>query len=54
MASKGKFLISGYNHQIYNKLNDKFEKIEFKSTNSGSNATEVLWRNYSLQKNELF
>ena len=54
MASKGKFLISGYNHQIYNKLNDKFEKIEFKSPNSGSNATEVLWRNYSLQKNELF
>ena len=42
---QGKVLISGYDHPIYDKL-EGFEKIEFKSPNSGSDATEMLWRNY--------
>lgn len=44
-SMKGKVLISGYNHSIYDNLNG-FKKIEFSSPNSCSNATEVLWKNY--------
>lgn len=51
-TSKAKFLISGYNHPIYDKLNDKFQKIEFLSPNAGSNAVEVLWKNYKIQQSE--
>lgn len=51
-TSKAKFLISGYNHPIYNKLNGNFQKFEFISPNSGSNAIQVLWRNYKLQRSE--
>lgn len=52
-ASKSKILVSGYNHNIYNKL--KFHKIEFKSPNACSKATQILWRNYQLKdSNYLF
>lgn len=42
---KGKVLISGYDNPIYEGLTG-FEKVTFKSPNAGSEATEVLWRNY--------
>ena len=43
---KGKFLLSGYNNEIYNKLTNKYNRIDFKSPNSNSNAVESLWKNY--------
>jgi len=43
---KGKFLLSGYNHKIYDELSLKYNRIDFKSPNSGSNAVESLWKNY--------
>lgn len=43
---KGKCLISGYDSEIYKILDEKYTKIEFQSPNSGSTATEVLWKNY--------
>ena len=46
LKAKGKFLISGYYHPIYDKLETKFERIDFKSPNSGSTAIESLWKNY--------
>lgn len=46
LKSKGLFLISGYNHPIYDKLLPKFERIDFESPNTGSNAIESLWKNY--------
>lgn len=45
-SMKSKVLISGYSHPIYDGLNDTFRKIEFNSPNSGSDAVEILWRNY--------
>ncbi len=46
LNAKGLFLISGYNHPIYDKLLSKFERIDFESPNAGSNAIESLWKNY--------
>ena len=43
---KCKWLVSGYDNPIYDKLTNKFGKMEFKSPNSGSFATEILWKNY--------
>lgn len=43
---KGKFLLSGYNNEIYNALSDKYGRIDFKSPNANSSATESLWKNY--------
>lgn len=43
---KCKWLLSGYDNPIYRTLTDKFGKMEFMSPNSGSSATEVLWKNY--------
>jgi hypothetical protein len=43
---KGKFLLSGYNNEIYNVLSDKYGRIDFKSPNANSSATESLWKNY--------
>ena len=45
---KGKVLISGYDSPIYDGLKG-FEKVTFKSPNAGSEATECLWRNYSVK-----
>ena len=43
---KCKWLVSGYDNSIYDVLTQNFNKIEFKSPNSGSSATEILWKNY--------
>lgn len=43
---KCKWLVSGYDNSIYDVLTKNFNKIEFKSPNSGSSATEILWKNY--------
>lgn len=44
---KGKLLISGYDHPMYDKLKG-FQKFHFKSPNAHSVATETLWKNYTL------
>ena len=46
LACRCKWLVSGYDNSIYDKLTNKFGKMEFKSPNSGSSATEILWKNY--------
>lgn len=46
LSFKGKILLSGYDNDLYKILDNKFTKIEFKSPNAGSNATECLWKNY--------
>lgn len=46
LEHKGKILLSGYNHPIYNVLSEQWTKIDFKSPNAGSEATESLWKNY--------
>ena len=48
LESKAKILISGYNCPIYDRLNtnEKWTRLDFKSPNSGYEATESLWRNY--------
>lgn len=43
---KCKWLISGYDNPIYDKLTEKYGKITFKSPNSKSFAMETLWKNY--------
>lgn len=50
---KGKVLISGYDSPIYEGLKG-FKKVTFKSPNAGSEATEVLWRNYELSAGQGF
>ena len=52
LQSKGKFLISGYNHEIYSKLEDNgFTRIDFNSGNSSSDRIESLWKNYENGNN---
>lgn len=46
LTFKGKILLSGYDNLIYNILDNKFNKLSFKSPNSQSNAIETLWKNY--------
>lgn len=43
---KCKLLVSGYDNPIYDKLTQNFNRLEFKSPNSGLSATEILWKNY--------
>ena len=48
LQSKGMFLISGYDHPLYDVLTDNgYRKETFQSPNSGSSATETLWFNYN-------
>lgn len=48
LKCKGKFLISGYNHNIYKKLEDNgFKRIDFES----NNRIESLWKNYGNNEN---
>lgn len=49
---KGKVLISGYDHPIYDALLPKFKKVCFQSQNSNSDRTETLWRNYDVSGDE--
>ncbi len=52
LKCKGKFLISGYYHEIYKKLEDNgFTRIVFESTNSNSERVESLWKNYENTEN---
>ena len=52
LKSKGKFLISGYNHDIYNKLEDNgYKRIDFNSVNVNSDRVESLWKNYENVEN---
>ena len=46
LSAKGMFLVSGYYHPIYDKLEQTFERIDFASPNANSNAIESLWKNY--------
>lgn len=46
LKCKGKVLLSGYNHPIYDRLNEKFTRIDFNSPNSNSDRVESLWKNY--------
>ena len=50
LSSKGKFLISGYENDLYKKLEDNgFHKELFKSPNVFSDKTECLWWNYDIE-----
>ena len=48
LNSHSMILISGYDHPIYKKLDEKFIKIQFQSPNTNSDRTETLWRNYEI------
>lgn len=51
LTIKGKALVSGYDHPIYDKLVENgWNKVTFKSNNALSSATEVLWFNYDISK----
>ena len=41
---KGKFLLSGYDHKIYDSLTEKFGKFDFKSPEG---YIETIWKNYT-------
>jgi len=48
LNSKAKFLISGYDNPIYDKLeNNGFLKINFALPNAKSKAIESIWKNYT-------
>lgn len=46
LKCEGKILLSGYNHPIYDRLKERFERIDFQSPNSNSDRLESLWKNY--------
>ena len=51
LTMKSKVLVSGYDHPIYDKLTENgWNKVNFKSQNAESSATETLWFNYSIDK----
>ena len=51
LKAKGKFLVSGYEHPIYNKLIDNGWKLyKYNSPNSNSDRIECLWRNYDIDE----
>jgi len=52
LLSKAKILISGYNCELYDKLNCKFKRVDFKVNTIDGNRnpkikTESLWMNYN-------
>lgn len=52
LSSKGMFLVSGYDHPIYDKLvQNGWYKYEFNSPNANSDRTECLWWNYNIEEN---
>ena len=54
LSLKGKCLISGYDSPIYDKLVENgWHKIEFKSKNACTDATEILWFNYDVEIDKL-
>ena len=47
LNAKGKFLISGYNHKIYERLVENgWSLYQYNSPNSNSDRIECLWYNY--------
>lgn len=55
LNGKGKFLISGYEHPIYDKLVDNgWNLYKYDSVNACSDRTECLWYNYELEEGDLF
>ena len=53
LKSKSKFLISGYDHKIYDKLVENgWNKFTFQSPNVNSDRTECLWYNYNDCKSD--
>lgn len=44
LKSEAKILLSGYENKIYERLDEKFSKVKFKST--CSEKIEALWKNY--------
>ena len=46
---KSKILVSGYNCELYDELSKNFKRVDFKSKNSCTDATESLWMNYTPQ-----
>ena len=52
LNSKGKFLVSGYEHPIYQKLvNNGWHLYKYDSVNACSDRTECLWYNYDIEEN---
>lgn len=52
LNSKGKFLVSGYEHPIYSKLVDNgWNLYKYDSVNACSDRTECLWYNYDIEEN---
>lgn len=56
LTIKGYALVSGYDHEIYDKLvQNGWNKYAFHSQNSSSSAVEILWYNYDVsQKSSLW
>lgn len=55
LNGKGKFLVSGYEHPIYDKLVDNgWNLYKYNSPNSNSDRIECLWYNYELEEGDLF
>ena len=55
LNSKGKFLVSGYEHPIYSKLVDNgWNLYKYDSVNACSDRTECLWYNYDIEEGDLF
>lgn len=55
LNGKGKFLVSGYEHPIYDKLVDNgWNLYKYNSPNSNSDRIECLWYNYELEGGNLF
>ncbi len=54
-AAKGKWLLSGYQSDLYDQLYKDFSTCRMGSVRTaGRAATEVLWANYDLNPNSLF
>lgn len=55
LNGKGKFLVSGYEHPIYDKLVDNgWNLYKYNSPNSNSDRIECLWYNYDIEEGDLF
>ena len=51
LNGKGKFLICGYEHPIYNKLVENgWNLYKYNSPNSNSDRIECLWHNYDIEE----
>ena len=49
LKSKAKIMLSGYDNEIYNNLVENgWNRLELKSPNSCSDATEYVWINYDI------